>query len=216
MRGFVRGLAIFATVVGGLAVVRLADAVGKRELVRVAADVAAEESLAVRQWSETRQARNRLLVDEQFLTARIANLSRNEPYIVIDRNRSRITLALQEKTLFEADYRFRGTVGADREFARLPKATLSVLGKRQQTDWYRPDWLYRLQGLNPPADSAERLVRNAFGPGEIFLGGDIVIHGRPRDAVPPGALDHSYIELDEIALRAIYDAARTGTLVLIH
>ncbi len=216
MRGFVRGLAIFATVAGGLAVVRLADAVGKRELVRVAADVAAEESLAVRQWQEARQARNRLLVDEQFLSARIASLSRSEPYIVIDRGRSRISLALQEKTLFEAEYRFRGPVGADREFARLPKATLSVLGKRQQTDWYRPDGLYRLQGLTPPADSAERLVRNAFGPGEVFLGGDIVIHGRPSDGVPPGALDHSYIELDEVALRAVYDAAKTGTLVLIH
>ncbi|MFO7651818.1 MAG: hypothetical protein R6X13_10830 [bacterium] len=216
MRGFVRGLAIFATVAGGLALVRLADAVGKRELVRVAADVAVEESLALRRYEDTRQARNRLLVDEQFLNARIASLSRSEPYIVIDRARSRIGLAVQEKTLFEAPFRLRGPADADREFGQLPKATLSVLGKRTQTDWVRPDWLYRLQGLEPPADSAQRVVANAFGRGEVFLGGDLVIHGRVSDAVPPGALDHSYIELDDVPLRALVDAAKPGTLVLIH
>lgn len=215
--GRLRGaLAVFATVVGALAVVRLADAAGKRELVRVATDVAVEESLALRRYEEARQARNRLLVDEQFLNARIASLSRSEPYIVIDRARSRIALAVQEKTLFEAPFRLRGPADADREFGELPKATLSVLGKRTQTDWVRPDWLYRLQGLEPPADSAQRVVTNAFGRGEVFLGGDLVIHGRVSDAVPAGALDHSYIELDDVPLRALVDAAKPGTLVLIH
>lgn len=216
MAGFQKGLGLAATIFAGLAVVRLGDAVGKRELVRVAADVAAEESLAVRRYEETRAARNRLLVDEQFLKARIANLSRSEPYLVIDRARSKLAVAVQEKTLFEADFRLRGPVGAEREFASLPRATLSVLGKRRPTDWHRPDWLYRLQGLQPPVDSSARLVRNAFGFGEMFLGGDLVIHGRPSDEVPPGALDHSYIELDESSLRAVYDIVKPGTLVLMH
>jgi hypothetical protein len=216
MGAFSKALGICATVVGALAVVRLADAVGKRELVRVAADVAAEESLAMRQYDAARQARNRLAVDEQFLDYRIASLSRREPYVVIDRDRSRVALAVQEKTLFEAPFRLRGPAEADREFQRLPRATLSVLGKRAKTDWAKPDWLYRLQGLEPPVDSTERVVPDAFGAGEIFLGGDLVIHGPVSDDVPAEALDHSYIELDEVTLRALVDAVKPGTLVLIR
>jgi hypothetical protein len=216
MSAFSRGLGVVATVVGALAAVRLADAVGKRELVRVAADVAAEETLAMRQYDAARQARNRLAVDEQFLNYRIASLSRRDPYVVIDRARSRIALAVQEKTLFESPFRLRGPAEADREFQRLPKATLSVLGTRTRTDWARPDWLYRLQGLEPPPDSTERIVPVAFGAGEIFLGGDLVIHGAVSDEVPVEAVDHSYIELDDVTLRALVDAVKPGTLVLIR
>lgn len=216
MGAFSRGLGVFATVVGALSVVRLADAVGKRELVRVAADVAAEESLALRRHEAARQARNRLAVDEQFLNYRIASLSRLDPYIVVDRSRSRVALAVQEKTLFESPFRLRGPAEADRDFQRLPKATLSVLGKRVKTDWLRPDWLYRLQGLEPPADSTERIVPDAFGAGEVFLGGDLVIHGTVSEEVPVEAVDHSYIELDEVTLRALVDAVKPGTIVLIR
>jgi hypothetical protein len=84
------------------------------------------------------------------------------------------------------------------------------------TDWYRPDWLYEKRNVVPPRDSASRVVPRAFGAGEVFLGGDIVIHGRVRDAVTPEAIDHAFIELDDGALRSVVSAVKKGSTVLIH
>ena len=84
-----------------------------------------------------------------------------------------------------------------------------------RTAWRRPDWLYRLEGVTPPADSVLRYVNDAFGVGAVYLGGDIVIHGKVSEEVPAEALDHDYIELDSMPLKSIVDAVKPGTLVLI-
>ena len=43
-----------------------------------------------------------------------------------------------------------------------------------------------------------------------------MIHGRVSEAVPDEAIDHNYIELDSMPLRAVLDAVKPGTLVLIR
>jgi hypothetical protein len=101
------------------------------------------------------------------------------------------------------------------EYSALPKATLEVLSKQVRTTWCRPDWLYRLEGIAPAPDSASRCVKDAFGAGAVYLGGDLVIHGRVSDEVPAEAIDHNYIELDSMPLKTIVDAVKPGTLVLI-
>ncbi|MEO0078982.1 MAG: hypothetical protein ABIK86_08315, partial [candidate division WOR-3 bacterium] len=63
---------------------------------------------------------------------------------------------------------------------------------------------------------AARIVANAFGPGEIFLGGDIVIHGPASENIPAEAIDHSYIELDTNALKTVLEAVKPGTPVRIR
>jgi hypothetical protein len=208
-------IAAVATVAGSLALVRLADAVGKRELMRAAREVDAEAQVVARQYDSLEAVKVRLTQDEQFLNYRIASLSKREPYLVINRADRKVMLALQDKTILETKYRLRVLKEGDDEFAALPKATLEVLGKSVRTSWSRPDWLYRIEGVQPPADSAARCVKNAFGAGAIFLGGDLVIHGRVSDEVPAEAIDHNYIELDSMPLKTIVDAVKPGTLVLI-
>ena len=209
-------IAAVATVIGSLALVRLADAVGKRELMRAAREVDVEAQVVARQYDSLAAVKARLAQDEQFLNYRIASLSRREPYLVINRDERKLTLALQDKTILETKYRLRVFKEGEDEFAVLPKATLEVLSKQVRTSWCRPDWLYRLEGVVPPPDSATRCVKDAFGAGAIYLGGDLVIHGRVSDEVPAEALDHDYIELDSMPLKTILDAVKPGTLVLIR
>lgn len=208
-------LAVVATVVGSLALVRLADAVGKRELMRAAREAGAEAQVVAGQYDSLQAVKAKLEQDAQYLNYRIASLSRREPYLVINRGERRLTLAVEDKTIMEAQYQLRQVrEGAD-EYSALPRATLEVLSKQVRTTWCRPDWLYRLEGVEPAADSAERCVKDAFGAGAVYLGGDLVIHGKVSEEVPPEAIDHNYIELDSIPLKTIVDAVKPGTLVLI-
>jgi hypothetical protein len=208
-------IAAVATVVGSLALVRLADAVGKRELMRAAREVDAESQVVARQYDSLAAVKAKLAQDEQFLNYRIASLSKREPYLVINRADRKLLLALQDKTILETKYRLRVLKEGQDEFTALPKATLEVLGKSIRTSWYRPDWLYWLEGVVPPVDSAARCVKDAFGAGAIFLGGDLVIPGRVSEEVPAEAMDHNYIELDSMPLKTIVDAVTPGTQVLI-
>jgi hypothetical protein len=208
-------LAVVATIVGSIALVRLADAVGKRELLRAARDAEAEARAVAGQYDSLQAVKDKLEQDKQYLNYRIASLSRRDPYLVISRAEHKIALAVQDKTILEAKYQFRQILEGQDEYTALPKATLEVLNKQVRTTWCRPDWLYRLEGVTPPLDSAGRCVRDAFGAGAVFLGGDIVIHGKVNDDVPPEAIDHNYIELDSMPLKSIVDAVKPGTLVLI-
>lgn len=208
-------LAVVATVVGSLALVRLADAVGKRELVRAAREADAEAQVIAGQYDSLQAVKAKLEQDAQFLNYRIASLSRREPYLVINRSDRKITLAVQDKTVLETSYRLRVLKEGQDEYSALPKATLEVLSKQVRTTWCCPDWLYRLEGVEPATDSAERCVKDAFGVGAVYLGGDLVIHGRVSEEVPDEAIEHNYIELDSMSLKSIVDAVKPGTLVLI-
>jgi hypothetical protein len=143
-------------------------------------------------------------------------LSKREPYLVIDRSERKLTIVVQDKTILETRYRLRLMTDGLDEYTALPKATLEVLGKKDTSDWFKPDWLYKLEGVELPADSAARKVKNAFGAGQVFLGADLEIHGRVSDEVPDEAIDHNYLEVDSLPLRAVLEAVKQGSLVLIR
>jgi hypothetical protein len=213
-RRFNSTLAVIATVVGSLALARLADAVGKRELMRAAREVEADAGVVAARYDSLKQIVERYQQDQEFLDYRIASLSKREPYLVVSRAERKLALAVQDKTIMETGFHMRALNPNDGIFDVLPKATLEVLARQERSDWARPDWLYRLEGVPLPPDS-ERVVRNAFGPGEVFLGGELEIHGPVSESVPAEAIDHNYIELDSIALKRVVEAVKPGTLVLI-
>ncbi|OYD16385.1 hypothetical protein CH330_02930 [candidate division WOR-3 bacterium JGI_Cruoil_03_51_56] len=207
---------IIAMVAAGLALARLVDAAGKKALIRTAQELNTKLDSIGNEYNMALDKRNRLELDRQLLSHRIAAMSRQENYLVINRRRRRLQLAMGNKIMLETGYKLRGSTDGIQNFLALPKAVLEVLGKRTKTDWCRPDWLYRLEGIEPPADSTERLVPDAFGPGELFLGGGIALHGRVKEKVPPEAIDHTYIELDNKWLAAVVNAVKPGSLVFIQ
>ncbi|MEO0079527.1 MAG: DUF948 domain-containing protein [candidate division WOR-3 bacterium] len=211
-----RLLGIVATIVMALAFARLVDAVGKRELVRTVAELSGELAAVERQHQELSKEAERLEADHQLLEHRLRIISRREPYLVIQRGLGRVRLELQDKVLLEVPLRVRGPLADVDAFWEMSKRTYQVLAKRSETVWFRPDWLYRLEGVEPPLDSASRVVSNAFGPGILFLGGGLAIHGRVSEDVPVEALDHTYIELDSAALRSVLSMLQPGSLVFIQ
>ena len=215
-RRFSSVLAAFATVVGSIALVRLADALAKRELTRAAREVAADARAVQAQYDSLAGVRDKLAADIEFLNYRIASMSRREPYLIINRSGQTLALVVQDKTILETPYRLRLMKDGFDEYSALPRATLEVLGKKDTSEWFKPDWLYRLEGVEPPADSAARVLKNAFGPGEVFLRPALEIHGRVSEAVPEEAIDHNYLELDSLPLHALLEAVKQGSLVLIR
>jgi len=184
-------------------------------LMRAALEADAEAQVVAGRYDSLQMVKAKLEQDKQYLNYRIASLSRREPYLVINRAERKLTLAVQDKTVLETKYQFRQPLEGQDEYSALPRATLEVLSKQVRTTWCRPDWLYRLEGVTPAVDSAQRCVNDAFGVGAVYLGGDLVIHGKVSEDVPPEAIDHNYIELDSMPLKTIVDAVKPGTLVLI-
>lgn len=214
-RRFALGASVASVVFLALSLARMADALGKRELARAAREVEEERERVKTEFERLVDDKVRLELDQQLLQQRLQFMSKREYYLVVNRARNRLQMGLGDKVLMEVPFRLRGTTDGVNDFLSLPKGRFEVLGKRENTDWYTPDWVYRLQGIEPPADSASRVVKNAFGPGELFLGGGISIHGPVRDAVPEGAIDHTYIDLDEKSLKAVLTSIGQGSLVFI-
>jgi len=216
IRRFTLILSVLAVVLLGLAVARLADALGKRELTYAVREAGDERAKTQAEFEQLVDSKARLELDHQLLSHRIAHMSKREHFLVVSRSRNTLQLALGDKEMLEVRYKLRGSTDGVNDFVALPKGTFQILGKRMNTDWYRPDWLYRLEGIEPPGDSAKRLVKNAFGPAELFLGGPLAIHGPVSEELPEGAIDHTYIELDEKSLKAVADAVGPGSLVYIE
>ncbi len=209
-----RAWQVAAVVLVGLGLVRLIDAFGKAGLQAGLQASAGRWQILKQERDSLAAVRRQLALEEQFLERRLASIAGGDPYLIINRSEQKLQLAIGNKIVLETGYRLAGPVQAG--LARLPVGTLEVLAVSNNTDWYRPDWVYEKHGQVPPKDSASRVVPRAFGAGEIFLGGDIVIHGKVREAVAAEAVEGGYIELPDAALRSVVSAVRKGTTVLIH
>ncbi|MBM3314577.1 hypothetical protein FJY71_01860 [candidate division WOR-3 bacterium] len=211
-----RVLGALALLVGLLALARLVDAVGKRQLLVVARELSSEAASLRRRHDMLAGQRDRLELDRQLLEHRLAVMSKREHYLVILRGQNRLRLGLEDKILAEVPIRVRGPQDAVDEFLAMPRTTYQVLAKRTETSWYRPDWLYVLEGVDPPADSAARVVPRAMGPVALELGGGLAIHGPVSDDVPTEAVDYVYVQLDTVSLKGVAGSIGQGALVFVH
>lgn len=203
-------------IVGLAALARLLDAVSKKELLGVVRELSTEAA-ALKVWHDSLAAeRDRLELDHQVLTHRLAVLSRRENYLTIHRTQHRLRVGIEERVLLEAPMQVRGPQDAVEAFMAMPRTTYQVLAERTETDWVRPDWLYRLEGVEPPADSASRIVPNGMGPAALYFGGGLAIHGEPSEDVPPEAIDYVFIQIDTVTLKEIVELLRPGSLVFVE
>lgn len=213
---FSRALGVLAMLAGCLALTRLVDAVAKRQLLNVTTELRAERAAVERLQDSLNGLRTRLDSDRLLLAQRLAVMAKSEYYLVVARGRGRLRLGLEDKTLAEVPFRVRGPADAAAAFMDMPRTTYEVLGTRRPTSWYRPDWLYRLEGVTPPADSAARTVWNALGPLAVYLGGGLAIHGPLSEDVPAEAIDYIYLELDTTALKSVCGVLKPGSFVFIQ
>jgi len=208
---------VVSLALAGLALARMGEVFVKRELVSRVSIVQRELAEHNRVWRDSVSRREALRVD--LLTAQAqSKVEPDETYLVMKKWAGRGQIMMGSKVVYEFRFRVRGgvPVPVKGQIPELPEGVLSVQGKEEHPVWYKPDWLYEQSKQQVPRDSAERNVEDAFGAYAVYLGGGAAIHGVPSRFVSPEAVDHVYAELNEKDLKAVFNAVKPGSRVLIQ
>jgi hypothetical protein len=200
-----------------LALARLAEGFLKRELTRRSATLRTERVAAESRLRDALNRRDALRVDYTAAVAQ-SRVAPEETYLVLRKGQARGQVMMGSKAVYDFRFRVRGSVPlkVKGQIPEMPEGVLTVQVREDHANWYRPDWLYEQAGRAVPGDSAERMVADAFGRYAILLGGGVAIHGPASRDVPADAVDHVYAELSDRDLKAVYNAVKEGSRVLIQ
>lgn len=177
--------------------------------------------------SEPAPAEASAVVDslERMVRLRERALAERAPrgtYIVIDRSNNRLWLRRRADVRLEATVSTgSGTVlqeagGAERTWTfDTPTGRFSVLSKRANPVWTKPDWAFLEEGRQPPATLAERREKGSLGRWALDLGDGYMIHGTLYERLLGRSLTHGCIRVGRDDLDALARAAGPGTPVYI-
>ncbi|MEP6471871.1 MAG: L,D-transpeptidase [Acidobacteriota bacterium] len=147
----------------------------------------------------------------------LAAAKRNEFYIAIDTKKRGFSFHFADKTLRDAPVEVgppRTILGGKRKwtFAALTGA-FSVGNKYEGGGWTVPEWVYRMNGTNPP--KSPPTIRNGLGRYVIVLENQYVIHSPPPPDSPlKGAKPGSFM-VPEADLAAIWKRVGPETRVYV-
>jgi hypothetical protein len=147
----------------------------------------------------------------------LAAAKRNEFYIAIDTKKPGFSFHFADKTLRDAPVEVgppRTIVGGKRKwtFAALTGA-FSVGNKYEGGGWTVPEWVYRMNGANPP--KSRPTIPNGLGRYVIVLENQYVIHSPPPPDSPlRGAKPGSFM-VPEADLAAIWKRVGPETRVYV-
>lgn len=152
---------------------------------------------------------------EQFATA-----FTNELYIVVNPNGNRLSLRRGQKVLLEAAI----STGKNDTLTYLkrkwvfqtPRGIMSVIRKKKDPVWIKPDWAFLEKGESIPAwNSPLRREKGVLGAFMLDLGGGVMIHGTPQEHLLGRSVTHGCIRVGYEDLKVLYDSAQVGTKVFI-
>jgi hypothetical protein len=208
---------IVSLAVAGLALARLAEVFFKRELTRRSASLKVELDSLQAGYQAAANHRDALRVDYASAKAQ-ARIAPGETYLVLRKGAALGRILMGPKVVYEFHFRVRGgaPIRVRGQATELPEGVLSVQKQEEHPAWYRPDWFYERAKATVPKDSAERKIEDAFGRYALSLGGGVAIHGPASKDIPQEAIDHVYVELNERDLKAVYNALKPGSRVLIQ
>lgn len=213
MTKFKRFIFILSAIVFTLCSVRLFEAIIKREI-KSEYFILKQEYNNIRIKLDTIENRiGKKEGEKVFLSYQKSLVTQKEPYLRIQRTLKIAQLKLEDKTLREMRFQIKGRKSIEGEVA-LPLGVLITKTKVESTAFYIPDWIYELEAKEPPKDSLERTIKNAFGRYLIYLGGDIVISGIINEEVPVEALDLIHLEFENEDLEVIYNMLQQGASIL--
>jgi len=153
---------------------------------------------------------------EQFATA-----FTNEIYLVVNPEANRLQMRRGQKVLLEAKistgrndtlkYRKRKWV------FRTPRGIMTVLAKKKDPVWLKPDWAFLEKGESiPPWSSPLRREKGVLGAFMLDLGGGVMIHGTPLENLLGRSVTHGCIRVGKPDLTVLYDSVPVGTRVFIY
>jgi len=155
------------------------------------------------------------LLAEQFATAFI-----NELYIVVNPNGNRLSLRRGQKVVLEAAI----STGKNDTLTYLkrkwvfqtPRGIMSVIRKKKDPVWLKPDWAFLEKGESIPAwNSPLRKEKGVLGAYLLDLGGGVMIHGTPQEHLLGRSVTHGCIRVGFEDLKVLYDSVQVGTKVFI-
>jgi len=155
-------------------------------------------------------------LSEQFATA-----FTNEIYLVVNPEANRLQMRRGQNVLLEAaistgrndtlKYRKRKWV------FRTPRGIMTVLAKKKDPIWLKPDWAFLEKGESIPAwNSRLRREKGVLGAFMLDLGGGVMIHGTPQEHLLGRSVTHGCIRVGKPDLTVLYDSVPLGTKVFIY
>ena len=152
---------------------------------------------------------------EQFATA-----FTNELYIVVIPNGNRLSLRRGQKVLLEAVISTgkNDTLkhGSRKWVFQTPRGIMSVIRKKKDPIWIKPDWAFLEKGETiPPLNSPLRKEKGVLGAFMLDLGGGVMIHGTPLENLLGRSVTHGCIRVGSEDLKVLYDSVPIGAKVFI-
>lgn len=154
------------------------------------------------------------------LGRQFASAFSNDLYIAVNPASNRLYLRRGQDELLSAPIS-TGTndtlrSGKRRWVFETPRGMMTVLRKKKDPVWLKPDWAFLEKGEPvPPRDAPERVERGVLGLYMLDLGGGIMIHGTPHEDKLGRSVSHGCIRVGLTDLQVLYDSVPVGTRVYI-
>jgi L,D-transpeptidase YbiS len=152
---------------------------------------------------------------DQFATA-----FTNELYVVVNPNSNRLSLRRGQKVVREAAISTGRndtlTYQSRKWVFQTPRGIMSVIRKKKDPVWLKPDWAFLETGESiPPLRSPLRKEKGVLGAFLLDLGGGVMIHGTPQEHLLGRSVTHGCIRVGYEDLKVLYDSVPVGTKVFI-
>ena len=153
---------------------------------------------------------------------KLAALQPKGAYVVVDSAQNRVRLMRRDEVVLEAI----ASAGTGAELVdeatgrtwvfETPRGVRTVLGKKKNPCWRRPDWDYVENGEPLPKKNSDRIDCAALGKYALFLGDGYMIHGTLYERSLGMSVTHGCVRLGAKDLEVVWNAAPVGTKVYLY
>ncbi|MGH7208267.1 MAG: L,D-transpeptidase, partial [Nitrospiraceae bacterium] len=96
-----------------------------------------------------------------------------------------------------------------------PRGEFMIQSKFMNPVWVKPDWAFLEEGLEVPADPAQRVEAGMLGDYALGFGNGFFIHGTLYTRLLGKNVTHGCVRLNDEDLRSVYRLADIGTPLMI-
>ena len=163
----------------------------------------------------------RIKAETDALQKKIGALAPKSPFIVIDSAQNTLVLKKGNKDLLQAVVSCgSGSIleepGGKRTWIfDTPRGEFQVKSKVVDPTWVKPDWAFIEEGKEIPKKHEERLETGVLGDYALGFGDGYFIHGTLYSRLLGRSVTHGCVRVGDKDLKALYQAASTGTRIYI-
>lgn len=164
---------------------------------------------------------NKLMVKNRVLKDKIARLSPEGTYIVVDTAHNLLFLKKGDKTILKAIISsgsgsiLKDPNGERRWVFDTPRGEFEVKRKIRGPTWIKPDWAFIEDGEEVPRNLKDRTEEGVLGDYALAFGDGYFIHGTLYKRLLGRNVTHGCIRVEDKDLKAVYKLSRVGTRIFI-